>query len=732
MQPKSLDIPNLPALKSVTLQRSGSSSSSKALPPVQKDDLFRQDAILNDTEVDNVTPNHLHFNSPKIIEKPGNYEHPEHPPKNGVKNHYLQPNIESSHETEKNHHSHHDHDESNLHLSHTSNHENHHGNNHHNHSPHCNHDQPIHSRKNSAPTQFPSLGYIFSSLPPSQKTMFTWAFIHLILGTTVFLKGQWDDRLALTAFGCIITFDALGVFTTFISTVLLTYKSLQEPSIKYPFGVQRYEILFGFVSTIYLLFVAMYNMKESLEHLILETTQEHYDEDSPPFPLFLVIISIGVTLISAIAYQNHKAFCALLTSNSQFGVTFPNYNFERKSQIPKFMRNSFTLITLSCGGAVIAAGILAEMKFGLARCFNIIARVFSNVLSCEANNSEYGSPEFGNLSKRGRIEHHPSIIAIIAVHVWQNSYNHLVGTLSIRVKADANEQAVLAHVYQRLGPLLDIGNTSPVFRNARISIGELTVQISFLYAYQIFFLNQAYTEHQILIKEAIMGSRGTDKVLEKIQEALDRQNYYEAHQMYRTVCRRLIKQKQYSKAIDLLYTGARSLLEHKQSGSATDLSLYMIDAYSEGELPVTDESRDRLIQLMKLFPYDEPGRKRFFDTAIGWSVKFGESPAGDPELHHCVAKLFWKDKIYQEAESHFLAGTSESSAAYGQMLGEWAAQDQPHKCGAYLARAVLQYLCLRNIHDAKIAFNSFEAAISAKHVGQNIFSGTSSYRQTVN
>ncbi|KAG9285574.1 hypothetical protein G9A89_006563 [Geosiphon pyriformis] len=407
------------------------------------------------------------------------------------------------------------------------------------------------------------------------------------------------------------------------------------------------------------------------------------------------------------------------------------------------MRNSFTLITLSCGGAVIAAGILAEMNPDLGWLDVLISLLESFLMFYLAKPVAMllgkillqTTPNMAVLSLEiclREIEHHPSIIAIIAVHVWQNSYNHLVGTLSIRVKADANEQAVLAHVYQRLGPLLDIGNTSPVFRNARISIGELTVQISFLYAYQIFFLNQAYTEHQILIKEAIMGSRGTDKVLEKIQEALDRQNYYEAHQMYRTVCRRLIKQKQYSKAIDLLYTGARSLLEHKQSGSATDLSLYMIDAYSEGELPVTDESRDRLIQLMKLFPYDEPGRKRFFDTAIGWSVKFGESPAGDPELHHCVAKLFWKDKIYQEAESHFLAGTSESSAAYGQMLGEWAAQDQPHKCGAYLARAVLQYLCLRNIHDAKIAFNSFEAAISAKHVGQNIFSGTSSYRQTVN
>ncbi|CAG8522102.1 5144_t:CDS:2 [Ambispora gerdemannii] len=220
------------------------------------------------------------------------------------------------------------------------------------------------------------------------------------------------------------------------------------------------------------------------------------------------------------------------------------------------------------------------------------------------------------------------------------------------------------------------------------------------------------------------STKGTDKVLEKIQESLDNKNYYEAHQMYRTVCRRLIKQKQHSKAIDILYSGARSLLEHKQSGSGTDLSLYLIDAYLTEELSVNDESRDRIINLLELFPHDEPGRKRFIDAAINWSIKFGDSPAGDPALHHYVAELLWKDKMYQEAESHFLAGTSASSRSYGKMLAEWSSQDDPSKRGAYLARAVL------HIRDAKIAFDSFVAELASKN--QDIITDTASYRPTPN
>ncbi|CAJ0754941.1 6720_t:CDS:2 [Entrophospora sp. SA101] len=113
---------------------------------------------------------------------------------------------------------------------------------------------------------------------------------------------------ALTGFAYLVIFDAMGIFTIFISTVLITYRSLREPTIKNPFGVQRYEILFGFINILYLLFVALYILKEGLEHLLLETSEEHYDHNFV-FPLYWVILALGVTLISAINYRNHKGFC---------------------------------------------------------------------------------------------------------------------------------------------------------------------------------------------------------------------------------------------------------------------------------------------------------------------------------------------------------------------------------------------------------------------------------------
>ncbi|CAG8530389.1 7442_t:CDS:2, partial [Cetraspora pellucida] len=79
----------------------------------------------------------------------------------------------------------------------------------------------------------------------------------------LWLKGQWCDGLALTGFAYLVIFDAMGVLTAFISSALTTYGSLRLSSIRNPFGA------------LYLLFVALYMLKEGLEHFILESNHEH-------------------------------------------------------------------------------------------------------------------------------------------------------------------------------------------------------------------------------------------------------------------------------------------------------------------------------------------------------------------------------------------------------------------------------------------------------------------------
>jgi hypothetical protein len=62
--------------------------------------------------------------------------------------------------------------------------------------------------------------------------------------------------------------------------------------------------------------------------------------------------------------------------------------------------------------------------------------------------------------------------------------------------------------------------------------------------------------------------------------------------------------------------------------------------YNKGEIKVDAESKGRLLTLLRAFPKDEPTKKKFVGEMIVWSSRFGDFPAGDPEIHHVAGALY--------------------------------------------------------------------------------------------
>ena len=73
------------------------------------------------------------------------------------------------------------------------------------------------------------------------------------------------------------------------------------------------------------------------------------------------------------------------------------------------------------------------------------------------------------------------------------------------------------------------------------------------------------------------GSRGMNRVFSKIEACVSAGNYYEAHQMYRTLYFRHTAQKNYDDCLELIYRGALTLLNKDQFTSGADLTLLIID-----------------------------------------------------------------------------------------------------------------------------------------------------------
>ncbi|KAF9914422.1 hypothetical protein BX616_008356 [Lobosporangium transversale] len=203
------------------------------------------------------------------------------------------------------------------------------------------------------------------------------------------------------------------------------------------------------------------------------------------------------------------------------------------------------------------------------------------------------------------------------------------------------------------------------------------------------------------------AARGTAKTLKKLEKSVGDGNYYEAHQMYRTVANRYVKAQNYNDAIDLLHSGAMLLLKHKQGNSGTDLAIYLIDVYNQAKIPVTEESRDRIFDLADLMGPENTQRRSFLQGAISWSGYNGEYREGDPLIQHYVGLLFWREKDYAQAEAHLLVGTQESAEALGLALFEWSEMEPSHDKGAYLLRGVLQELSMKNLRDANVVYKTF-------------------------
>lgn len=114
-----------------------------------------------------------------------------------------------------------------------------------------------------------------------------------------------------------------------------------------------------------------------------------------------------------------------------------------------------------------------------------------------------------------------------------------------------------------------------------------------------------------------------------------------------------------------------------------------------------------------------------------WSSKFGEYPAGDPELHHVAGSLYAEEHDTSEAERHLVLGTKDSPEVLARMEYKWYKEDDSHTAPNYAARAILPYLLVANVRAANTSYRVFTSSLCAdnKDIGvQDVSSQSSDMR----
>lgn len=194
------------------------------------------------------------------------------------------------------------------------------------------------------------------------------------------------------------------------------------------------------------------------------------------------------------------------------------------------------------------------------------------------------------------------------------------------------------------------------------------------------------------------------RILEKLENKINCGEYYEAHQLYRTLYFRYSNQKKVDELLQLLYKGTKILLEHNQLSSGGDLANLLVEVLKQNKIKPTEEWIQKLVDLFELMKENFPEKDSFLLNCVKWSVD--DSNKGNPVLHKKIAEIYWKQKKYTMAHKHFLH--SNDGVLYATMLiSLHTTSGLKNEIDLFIAQAVLQFLARHNMEMAKATFDEY-------------------------
>uniref|UniRef100_A0A8C9S9A7 Golgi to ER traffic protein 4 homolog n=1 Tax=Scleropages formosus TaxID=113540 RepID=A0A8C9S9A7_SCLFO len=202
------------------------------------------------------------------------------------------------------------------------------------------------------------------------------------------------------------------------------------------------------------------------------------------------------------------------------------------------------------------------------------------------------------------------------------------------------------------------------------------------------------SEQEAALKSSSARNRGgVQRVEGKLRASVEKGDYYEAHQMYRTLFFRYMSQAKHVEARELMYNGALLFFSYNQQNSAADLSMLVLESLEKSETKVTEEILENLVKLFSLMDPNSPERVAFVSRAIKWSTG-GSGKLGHPKLHQLLALTLWK-------------GMNVSGAGLGDTVVESRYHFLHSEVDMFVAQAVLQFLCLKNKNSASVVFTTY-------------------------
>jgi hypothetical protein len=200
-----------------------------------------------------------------------------------------------------------------------------------------------------------------------------------------------------------------------------------------------------------------------------------------------------------------------------------------------------------------------------------------------------------------------------------------------------------------------------------------------------------------------------DKIKAKIDKFFQDEKYYEAQQLLRTQYNRATNAK--DKA-DIAVEGAMRLFDKKQGSAGGDLAMLAVDAFRAGNEKPSNPQLETLRKLACAFPAgSEDTQLQFLKHALKWTIEKGPNPEGAQQLQLELARLALRKKDFAAANKHFIR--SQAPEEHSALLCDLFKESMPKDADVFVAKSVLQYLCVEDLKSANLLFANMKAFCKA-------------------
>ncbi|XP_061823879.1 zinc transporter 6 [Nerophis lumbriciformis] len=269
------------------------------------------------------------------------------------------------------------------------------------------------------------------------------------------------NSMALTAYTYLTIFDLFSLITCLISS----WVSMKKPSQVFSFGFDRLEVLAVFASTVLIQLGALFILKESVERF-MEQPEVHTGR-----LLVGTFVALFFNLLTLMSVRNKPFACvSQAASSSWLQEHVADMSRSLCGVIPGLSSvllprmNPFVLINLAGALSLCVTYMLIEINnfnaVDTASAVAIALMTFGTMYPMSVYSGKVllqttPSHVIGQLDKLLReVSTLDGVLEVRNEHFWTVGFGSLAGSAHVRIRRDANEQLVLAHVTNRLLPLV--------------------------------------------------------------------------------------------------------------------------------------------------------------------------------------------------------------------------------------------------------------------------------------